>query len=113
VNVLGTIISGLLSIAFLTLFERKVIAAVQRRTGPKVAGFYGLLQPFADGLKLMLKECIIPYRSNRVVFIMAPIAVFAVAFLNFSLLPLCKGGSFIKVDHSLLFIAALSSLQTF
>ncbi len=64
-----TVIPILICIAFFTLFERKVIGAIQRRKGPNVIGLVGLLQPFADGLKLILKETIIPAKANKIIFI--------------------------------------------
>ena len=61
------------SIAFMTLAERKVMASMQRRVGPNVVGFYGTLQPFADGLKLLLKEAVIPSHANKVNFLVSPL----------------------------------------
>jgi NADH:ubiquinone oxidoreductase subunit H len=64
ITILITIISALLSIAFFTIAERKLLASIQRRKGPNVTGFWGLLQAFADGLKLLFKEVIVPVRAN-------------------------------------------------
>jgi NADH:ubiquinone oxidoreductase subunit H len=68
-----------LAIAYFTLFERQVLAALQRRQGPNVVGFYGLLQPIADGLKLLLKESILPKSANTLIFVFSPIFTFALA----------------------------------
>jgi NADH:ubiquinone oxidoreductase subunit H len=72
----------ILSIAILTLLERKLLANFQRRLGPDVVGFYGLLQPIADALKLLFKEMIIPSIANLAVFLGAPILIFLVSLIN-------------------------------
>src|ERR1700753_2735424 len=83
-----TLIPLLLTIAFFTLAERKIIAAVQRRKGPNVVGYWGLLQPFADGVKLVLKELIIPYQTYRFIFIFSPCFVFIISIVSWCILPL-------------------------
>jgi NADH-quinone oxidoreductase subunit H len=72
----------LFSIAFFTVLERKILAAIQRRRGPNVVGLYGVLQAFADGFKLLTKETLIPLLSNKGIFILAPIITFLLALLN-------------------------------
>jgi NADH:ubiquinone oxidoreductase subunit H len=76
---LPIILSLILSIAFLTLLERKILAAMQRRRGPNVIGIYGFLQAFADGVKLILKETIIPSSSNYIIFLLSPILIFSLS----------------------------------
>ena len=76
------IIPILIAVAFLTLFERKIMAAIQRRRGPNVVGLFGMLQPFADGLKLLIKETILPSRANQIIFIIAPILTFFLSFMG-------------------------------
>src|SRR5271169_5400658 len=85
IGVLFGVLSGV--IAYLTLLERKVIAFMQVRLGPMRVGPYGLLQPIADGLKLMLKEDIIPARADRLVFMMAPVITLIPAFIVFAVIP--------------------------
>mgnify|MGYP003454910756 len=76
---LSLIIPLLIAVAYFTLIERQVLAAVQRRQGPNIVGFFGLLQPLADGLKLFLKETILPKSSNMIIFILAPVFTFALS----------------------------------
>ncbi len=79
---IALILPLLLAVAFFTLYERHLIAAVQRRQGPNVTGFYGLFQPIADGLKLLVKESILPKSANTIIFLFAPIFTFALALTS-------------------------------
>lgn len=80
-NILVTLVGSLLGIAFFTIAERKLLASIQRRKGPNVTGFWGVLQAFADGLKLLLKEIIVPIRSNWALFLAAPALALTVALV--------------------------------
>lgn len=79
---LCTLIPVLVSIAFFTLAERKIMASIQRRRGPNVVGIGGLLQPFADGLKAVVKEVVVPYQAGRLLFIVAPCLTFILSLTN-------------------------------
>jgi NADH:ubiquinone oxidoreductase subunit H len=81
VTLIVKIVCLLVTIAYYTLAERKIMASVQRRLGPNVVGFWGLLQPLADGLKLFGKELVIPSHANSRIFIFAPMGVLGCAFL--------------------------------
>jgi NADH:ubiquinone oxidoreductase subunit H len=75
-----TLVTLLIAVAYFTLAERKIIASVQRRKGPEIVGFYGLLQPLADGLKLVIKEMIIPTFSNKILFVFSPFLTLILSF---------------------------------
>jgi NADH-ubiquinone oxidoreductase chain 1 len=81
-DVLCVILPILLAVAFMTIIERKQLAAHQRRVGPNTVGYYGILQPFSDALKLILKETIIPSHSNKVLFYLAPISTLVFSLLG-------------------------------
>lgn len=79
---LAIVLPVLISVAYLTLAERKIMGGMQQRMGPNVVGFFGLLQPLADGLKLLLKESVIPTNSNTFSFIFAPILTFFLSLIG-------------------------------
>ena len=79
---LAIVLPVLISVAYLTLAERKIMGGMQQRMGPNVVGFHGLLQPLADGLKLLLKESVIPTNSNTFSFIFAPILTFFLSLVG-------------------------------
>ena len=81
------IICVLVAVAYYTIAERKVMAAIQRRRGPNVVGFWGLLQPVADGLKLVAKEMVVPGQSNSRIFVIAPLAILTLSLLPWGVLP--------------------------
>jgi NADH-quinone oxidoreductase subunit H len=84
---LPLIILILLAVAFFTLFERKLLASVQRRRGPNVIGIFGLLQPIADGFKLLSKETVVPYSSNFFIFLISPLVTFVLALFSWGVIP--------------------------
>lgn len=87
INLILIIICSLICIAFFTIAERKIMASIQRRKGPNVVGLFGLLQPIADGLKLLIKEIIIPLKSSWKLFLIAPLLVLSLSFLTWTILP--------------------------
>ena len=104
------VLSILIAIAYLTAVERKVMGSMQRRLGPASVGFYGTLQPFADALKLFLKEVILPIFSNRNLFLGAPIVTLALSFIPWAVIPFGKGVVISDFSLGILFLLAVSSL---
>lgn len=102
-----------LAVAFMTLAERKLMGSIQRRVGPNAVGFLGLLQPFADAFKLILKETVVPLESNHWLFILAPFLSFYLALLNWLVIPLSQGVVLMDMDLSMLLILAISSLGVY
>jgi len=103
----------LISVAYLTLAERKVMGGMQQRFGPNSVGFLGLMQPMADGLKLLLKESVIPTNANTFSFIFAPILTFFLSLLGWSIIPFTSFSFFTNVNLSLLFLFAVGSLAVY
>ena len=86
-KILSIVLPLLISVAYFTLAERKIMGAMQSRKGPNVVGTFGLLQPLADGFKLLIKETVIPSNANTVVFILAPIITFLLSLLGWAVIP--------------------------
>ena len=107
------IVPLLLSVAYLTYAERKVIAAMQLRQGPMVVGPLGLLQPIADGLKLLLKETVIPSGANKVVFVVAPMVTFILALIGWAVIPFGPGMVLADINVGVLYLFAISSLGVY
>ncbi len=110
---LPIILPLILSIAFFTLFERKILAAMQRRRGPNITGIYGLLQAFADGFKLIGKETIIPSSSNYIIFIVAPMLTFTFSIFSWVVIPFDYNIVIVDINLGLLFLFAISSLNIY
>lgn len=112
-KILGLVLPLLISVAYLTLLERKVIAAMQQRKGPNVVGVFGLLQPLADGLKLLLKETILPSRANTFIFLLAPILTFMLSLVSWAVIPISDGMVIADLNVGLLYILSISSLGVY
>lgn len=107
------IIPLLVSVAYLTLLERKVLGAIQLRKGPNVIGLFGVLQPFADGLKLLVKETVIPKASNKLIFLASPVYTFSISILGWAVIPFSETKVFADINLGLLYVLAVSSLGVY
>jgi NADH-quinone oxidoreductase subunit H len=112
-QILAIVVPLLISVAYLTYFERKVIASMQLRRGPNVVGPFGLLQPLADGAKLFVKETILPAGSNKLLFIMAPMLIFVLSLIAWSVIPFGDGLVLADINVGLLYFFAISSLGVY
>ena len=112
-QIVAILVPLLISVAYLTYAERKVIAAMQLRKGPNVVGPFGLLQPLADGLKLFFKETIIPSSANWVVFIAAPMVTFVLSLVAWAVIPFGKGIVLADINVGILYLFAISSLGVY
>lgn len=103
----------LISVAFFTLGERKVMASIQRRRGPNVIGYLGILQPFSDGLKLLIKETVLPEGINIILFLSAPLLAFTCSIIGWVVIPFCSGVSISNIDLSILYLLVISSINVY
>jgi len=113
IEVLIVLLPMLLGVAFMTIIERKQLAAHQRRIGPTDVGIYGVLQPFADALKLILKETVIPSQANKVLFYLSPIVTLIFSLLGWGIIPLGQGLVISDFSMGILYTLTLSSLGVY
>ena len=112
-EVLVLIVPVLLTVAFVTIAERKTMASMQRRLGPNIVGYYGLLQAFADALKLLLKEYISPTQANIILFFLGPVVTLIFSLLGYSVIPYGPGLAISDFNLGILYLLAVSSLSTY
>jgi NADH-quinone oxidoreductase subunit H len=112
-QIVAIVIPLMVGIAYLTYAERKVLAAMQLRQGPNIVGPFGLLQPMADGLKLLGKETVIPAGANRVVFVFAPMLTFLLALIAWAVIPFDDGMVLANINVGVLYLFAISSLGVY
>lgn len=109
-QVFAVVVPMLLAVAYVTIVERKVLGSLQRRVGPNSVGVLGLLQPFSDALKLILKETIIPSQANKVIFILAPVSTLVFSLLGWAIIPYGFGLTVSDYSMGIFYSMALSSL---
>ena len=103
----------LMAVAFVTVAERKIMASMQRRCGPNAVGLYGIFQPFADALKLLVKEIIIPRQSNNLLFVIGPFITLVFAFFGWAIIPFGEGLSIFDYELGVFFALAVSSIGSY
>jgi NADH-quinone oxidoreductase subunit H len=112
-QILAIVVPLLVAVAYLTFFERKVIAAMQLRKGPNVVGPFGLLQPLADGVKLLAKETILPSGANKIVFLLAPMLTFVLSLIAWAVIPFGPDMVLADINVGVLYLFAISSLGVY
>jgi len=112
-KIISIIIPLLISVAYFTIAERKLMGIIQRRKGPNVIGFIGLLQPLADGLKLFAKETILPSNSNLIVFLFAPALTFILSLIGWAVIPFSEEVVLADLNVGILYLFAVSSLSVY
>jgi NADH-quinone oxidoreductase subunit H len=113
VKALALLVPLLIGVAYLTYAERKVLAAMQLRKGPNVVGPFGLFQPFADAIKMLMKETIVPTGANRLLFLFAPMLTFMLAMLAWAVIPVNDGWAIADINVGILYLFAISSLGVY
>ena len=112
-QILLLVVPVLIGVAYLTLMERKVLAAMQLRMGPNVVGPFGVLQPFADAVKLIFKETILPTGANKVLFLLAPMLTFVLSLIAWAVIPVGQGLVIADINVGVLYLFAISSLGVY
>jgi len=112
-KILAIVIPLLISVAYFTIAERKLMGSIQRRRGPNVIGFLGLLQPLADGLKLFVKETVLPSNSNIYVFLLSPIFTFILSLIGWAVIPLSETIVISDINLGIIYLFAISSLSVY
>src|SRR3954454_17524353 len=113
VKTLAVLVPVLIAVAYLTLAERKVMAAMQMRKGPNVVGPFGLMQPFADALKMLMKETIVSTGANRILFLLAPLLTMTLAMVAWAVIPVNEGWAVADINVGVLYLFAISSLGVY
>ena len=112
-KILAIVIPLLISVAYFTIAERKIMGSIQRRRGPNVIGFLGLLQPLADGLKLFVKETILPSNSNLFIFLLAPLLSFILSLIGWAVIPLSESIVISDLNVGILYLFSISALSVY
>lgn len=110
---LVVVIPVLIGVAYFTLAERKVMSAMQRRLGPNVVGYWGLFQPLADGLKLVIKQTIVPNKAQRMLFLFAPVYTFALALTAWAVVPYGESAVVANIELGVVYLLAISTLSVY
>src|SRR6201990_3055900 len=113
IEVILVVVPALLTVAFVTIAERKTMSSMQRRLGPNIVGYYGLLQAFADALKLLLKEYVGPTQANLILFFLGPILTLIFSLLGYAVIPYGPGLTIADLNLGILYMLAVSSLATY
>jgi len=112
-KILAIVVPLLISVAYFTLAERKIMGSIQRRRGPNVVGYLGLLQPLSDGLKLFVKETILPTAANTGIFLLAPLLIFILSLMGWAVIPFGEGVVLSNINVGILYLFAVSSLSVY
>lgn len=113
IKILIIVVPLLISVAYFTLAERKILGAIHRRKGPNVIGVYGLLQPLSDGFKLLVKETVLPSTSNKFIFIISPMLTFIISLMGWAIIPYDKYAILAEMNVGILYLLAISSLGVY